>query len=71
MEKFVEYLKEEVRRLYATFPRQPITKLTDVLKREHETIFASKSSMTHRTKRYEITVTIRVYIEEQPTTIAT
>ena len=36
MEKFVEYLEEEVRRLYATFPQQLMTELTDVLKREHE-----------------------------------
>ena len=36
VEKFVEYTEEEVKRLYTTFPRQPITKLTDVLKREHE-----------------------------------
>ena len=37
MWKFVEYIKEEIKRLYATFPRQPMTKLTDVLKKEHET----------------------------------
>ena len=36
VEKFVEYIEEEVKRLYETFPRQPMTKLTDVLKREHE-----------------------------------
>ena len=36
VEKFVEYIEEEVRRLYATFPQQPMTGLTDVLKREHE-----------------------------------
>ena len=33
VEKFVEYIEEKVKRLYETFPRQPITKLTDVLKR--------------------------------------
>ena len=37
VKQFVEYIEEEVRRLYETFPRQPMTKLTDVLKREHET----------------------------------
>ena len=37
MEKFVEYIEEEIKRLYETFQRQPMTKLTDVLKREHET----------------------------------
>ena len=36
VEKFVEYIKEEVKRLHKTFPRQPMTRLTDVLKREHE-----------------------------------
>ena len=36
MEKFVEYIEEEIKRLYETFPRQPIIKLTDVLKREHK-----------------------------------
>ena len=36
VEKFVEYIEEEVKLLYATFPQQPMTKLTDVLKREHE-----------------------------------
>ena len=34
-EKLVEYIEKEVKRLYETFPRQPMTKLTDVLKREH------------------------------------
>ena len=36
MEKFVEHIEEEVRRLYPTFPQQPMIELTDVLKREHE-----------------------------------
>ena len=36
MEKFVEYIEKVVKWLYETFPRQPMTKLTDVLKREHE-----------------------------------
>ena len=36
VEKFVEYTEEDVKQLYETFPRQPMTKLTDVLKREHE-----------------------------------
>ena len=36
VEKFVEYIEEEVKRLYETFPRQPMTRLTDVLKREHK-----------------------------------
>ena len=29
VEKFVEYIEEEVKRLYETFPRQPMTKLTE------------------------------------------
>ena len=36
MDKFVEYVEEEVRPLYATFPQQPMKGLTDVLKGEHE-----------------------------------
>ena len=36
VEKFVEYIEEEVKRLYETFPWQPMTKLTNVLKREQE-----------------------------------
>ena len=35
VENFVEYIEEDVKRLYETFPRQPMTKLTDVLKREY------------------------------------
>ena len=54
MEKFVEYLEEEVKRLYSIFAQQPMMELTDVLKREHKqkTItFASKNLMTHRTEK--------------------
>ena len=36
MEKFVEYIEEEVKRLYDTFLQQPMIRLSDVLKREHE-----------------------------------
>ena len=36
VKKHVEYIEERVQQLYETFPRQPMTKLTDVLKREHE-----------------------------------
>ena len=36
VEKFLEYIEEEVKWLHETFPWQPMTKLTDVLKREHE-----------------------------------
>ena len=55
VEKFVEYIEEEVKRLYETFPRQPMTKLIDVLKREHEqqksVTFASKSLMIQGIER--------------------
>ena len=37
MEKFVEYLEEELKRLYAPFPQQPMIELTDVLNRDHQT----------------------------------
>ena len=36
VENFVEYIEEEVKRLCETFLQQPMTKLTDVLKRGHE-----------------------------------
>ena len=36
VEKFAEYIEEEVKRLYATFPQQPMIGLTEVLKSEHE-----------------------------------
>ena len=36
VEKLVEYVEEEVKRLYEMFPWQPMIKLTDVLKREHK-----------------------------------
>ena len=32
----IEYIEEEVKRLYATFPQQPMTELTDMLKKEHK-----------------------------------
>ena len=34
MEKFVEYIEEEVKRLYETFLQHPMIRLTDVQKRE-------------------------------------
>ena len=36
VEKFVEYIEGEVKRLYAKFPQQPMTELSDMLKREHK-----------------------------------
>ena len=36
VDKFVEYLEEEVKRLYSIIPQQPMIELTDVLKREHK-----------------------------------
>ena len=36
VERFVVYIEEEVKHLYETSQRQPMTKFTDVLKREHE-----------------------------------
>ena len=36
MEKFVEYIKEEVKRLYEKLPQKPMIELTDVLKRERK-----------------------------------
>ena len=36
VEKLLEYIEEEVKRLYATFPQNTMIELTDVLKRELE-----------------------------------
>ena len=36
VKNFVEYTEQEVKWLYETFPRQPMTKLTYVQKREHD-----------------------------------
>ena len=36
VDKFVEYIEEEAKRLYATFPQKPMIELTNELKREHE-----------------------------------
>ena len=38
VEKFVEYKEKEVKRLYETFLWQPMTKLTDMMKREQEAV---------------------------------
>ena len=38
VEKFVEYIEKEVKRLYATFPQQPMIELSDVLKRGHKAV---------------------------------
>ena len=55
VEKFVEYIEEEVRRLYATFPQQSMSRLTDVLKREHEAAekchFSLKESNDRKNKK--------------------
>ena len=36
VEKFVEYIEEEVKRLSEKFPQKPMVELTDALKREDE-----------------------------------
>ena len=36
VEKFIEHIEDEVKRLYATFLQKPMTELTDVLKRVHK-----------------------------------
>ena len=55
VEKFVEHIEEEVKRLHATFPQQPMIKLTDVLKREHAAAEKShiclKEFNNHRIKK--------------------
>ena len=36
VQKFVKQMKDEVKRLYATYPQQLMTDLTDVMKLQHE-----------------------------------
>ena len=36
VEKFKEHIQDEVKSLYASFPQQPSTELSDMRKREHE-----------------------------------
>ena len=38
VEKFVEHIEEEVKRLYEIFSRKPMIELTDVLKREQKKV---------------------------------
>ena len=62
--------------MYETFPRQPMAKLTDVRKREHEAaekchICLKEFNDPRNRKVREITATTPVYIKEQPTIIAT
>ena len=38
MENFVEYIEEEVRRLYEKFTQKPMIELTHALKRKHEAV---------------------------------
>ena len=50
VEKFVEYIEEEVKRLYEIFSQQSMIKLTDVQKREHEA--AEKCHIFKHTGRF-------------------
>ena len=36
VKKFLEHIEGKVKHLYAIFPQQPMTKLTDVVKTEHK-----------------------------------
>ena len=48
VDKFVEYLEEEVKRLYSIIPQQPMIELTDVLKREHKEAKKKLSQLPQR-----------------------
>ena len=52
VERFVEYIEEDVKRLYETFPRQPMTELTDALKREHRSSDIKVRDHCHYTGLY-------------------
>ena len=36
VEKFIEHIEDEVKRLYASFSQQPMVVLTNMLRREHK-----------------------------------
>ena len=66
MEKFIEYIEEEVKRLYSTFSQQPMIKLTNALKRGQKT--PEKCHMCLKEfndpQNKKVTATTRAYIEE-------
>ena len=75
VEKFDEYIDEEVRQLYATFPQQPMIGRINVLKRKHKAaekchIFL-KEFNDPQNKKVRDRSTTRVYIEEQAKIIVT
>ena len=55
VEKFMEHIEDEVKRLYAAFPQQPKTELNDGLKkntkRQKSVMFASKGLIIPMTER--------------------
>ena len=61
--------------MYETFPRKPMTELTDALKREHRAAekchICLKEFNDPRNRKVRDTATTSTYIEEQPTIIAT
>ena len=76
VEKFVKQMKDEVKRLYATYPQQLMTDLTDVMKLQHEAaekchICFKEFNEPENRKVREINAIARVCIVVQPTTIAT
>ena len=75
VEKFIERIDDEVKRLHATFPQQPMTELTDVLKREQEAAemchICLKEFNNPEGRKVRDHCHCTVYNEEQLTTIAT
>ena len=76
VQKFVKQMKDEVKRLYATYPQQLMTDLTDVMKLQHEAaekchICFKEFNEPENRKVREINAIARVCIVVQPTTIAT
>ena len=56
VETFIEHIEDGIKRLYATFPQQPMTELTGVLKKENtkqqkSDIFVSRSLIISRIER--------------------
>ena len=77
MEKFVEYVEKEVRRLYKKFPHKSMMGLTDALKREHVAVkkchICLKEFLSNDldNKKVRDRCHYTSYVEEQPTINAT
>ena len=45
VDNFIEHTEDKVKQLYDTFSQQPMTELTNVLKREHKNVMSILKSL--------------------------